>query len=100
MSELLILEFDGIDETHYAKVNAELGLDAKTGAGNWPAGLVSHLTGLTDSGGAYVVEVWQSQQAQAEFMRSRLGAAMPAAGITSAPKVTWSRLIGQHHPGL
>lgn len=100
MSELLVLEFDGVDETHYAKVNAELGLDPQTGAGNWPTGLVSHLAGLTDTGSAYVVEVWESQQAQEEFMRSRLGAAMPAGGVTAAPKVTWARLIGQHHPGL
>jgi hypothetical protein len=34
MAELLVLEFDGVDETDYAKVNAQLGLDPKTGAGS------------------------------------------------------------------
>jgi hypothetical protein len=100
MAELLILEFDGVDENDYARVNAQLGLDVDTGAGDWPAGLVSHLAGLTDGGRAYVVEVWESQEAQADFMRSRLGAAMAAGGISATPSVTWARLIGHQHPGL
>lgn len=70
MAELLILEFDGVDENDYARVNAQLGLDVDTGAGDWPAGLISHLAGLTDGGRAYVVEVWESQEAQADFMQS------------------------------
>jgi hypothetical protein len=100
MPDLLILEFDGVDEANYRKVNTELGLDAETGAGDWPAGLISHLAGANDDGGAYVIEVWQSQEAQAQFMHSRLGAAMAAGGITAAPKVTWARLIGHQNPGL
>ena len=100
MAELLILEFDGVDENDYARVNAQLGLDVDTGAGDWPAGLVSHLAGLTDGGRAYVVEVWESQEAQAEFMESRLDAAMAAGGVTATPSVTWARLIGHQNPGL
>ena len=61
MAELLILEFDGVDETDYATVNAQLGLDPQTGAGDWPAGLITHLTGLTEGGSAYVIEVWESR---------------------------------------
>lgn len=98
MPEMLILEFDAVDEADYAKVNAQLGLDPATGAGDWPAGLVTHLTGLK-GGGGYVVEVWESQEAQGEFMRSRLGPAMAAAGLTGIPKVTWARLVGHHSPG-
>lgn len=100
MAELLILEVDGVDETDYAKVNAQLGLDPVTGAGAWPTGLITHLAGLTDEGRAYVIEVWESQQAQAEFMQTRLGAAMAAGGVTATPSVTWARLIGQQNPGL
>jgi hypothetical protein len=99
MAELLLLEFDGVDETDYAKVNAQLGLDPETGAGDWPAGLITHLTGLGEDGRGYVVEVWQSQQAQAEFMQSRLGPAMATGGVTSTPKVTWARVVGHHSPG-
>lgn len=100
MSELLMLEFDGVDDTDYAKVNAELGLDPETGAGDWPAGLVSHLAGITEAGRAYVVEVWESQQAQADFMQSRLGGAMAAGGVAATPRITWARLIGHANPGL
>jgi hypothetical protein len=46
-----------------------------------------------------VVEVWQSRQAQEDFMSSRLGSALAAGGITSAPKVTWANLIAQNVPG-
>lgn len=99
MAELLILNFDGVDEADYAKVNAELGLDPHTGAGDWPAGLISHITGMSDGHG-YVIEVWESQQAQADFMNSRLGAAMGAGGITAVPEVTWAHVIGHHNPGL
>lgn len=100
MAELLMLEFDGVDETTYAKVSAELGLDPVTGAGDWPAGLISHAAGLSDNGHAYVIEVWESQDAHADFMSSRLGPAMAAGGITAVPQVTWARLIGHQSPGL
>lgn len=99
MAELLVLEFDGVDQTDYANVNAQLGLDPETGAGDWPAGLITHLAGLKEGGSAYVIEVWESQQAQAEFMQSRLGPAMATKGVTAIPKVTWARLIGQQNPG-
>jgi hypothetical protein len=99
MAELLILEFDGLDDTHYLSVNSELGLDPDTGAGDWPAGLITHLAGMGEGGHAYVVEVWESQQAQADFMESRLGAALASGGVTAVPKVTWTRLLGEQYPG-
>ena len=46
MAELLILEFDGVSESEYRNVNAELGIDPETGKGDWPAGLITHLAGL------------------------------------------------------
>lgn len=99
MSELLVLEFDGLDETDYAKVNAELGIDPETGAGDWPAGLVSHTAGLADDGRAYVIEVWESRQAQAEFMENRLAGALAASGVTATPNVTWGHVVGHASPG-
>src|SRR4051794_15693100 len=100
MAELLMLEFDGIGEKEYLAVNAELGIDAETGQGDWPAGLVTHLAGFADEGRGYVVEVWESQEDQEKFMPGRLGAAMAAGGISAAPKVTWTPLIGHQTPGL
>ena len=99
MPELLVLDFDGVDEAMYAKVNAALGLDPATGAGAWPSGLISHVTGVTDSCHGYVVEVWESQQAQEEFTASRLGPAMATGDVTAVPNMAWSRAIGHHTPG-
>ena len=45
MTELLILEFDGVTESEYRNVNAELGIDPETGKGYWPAGLITHSPG-------------------------------------------------------
>jgi hypothetical protein len=100
MAELLVLEFDGVDETDYANVSAQLGVDPQTGAGEWPPGLITHLAGMKDGGSAYVIEVWESQEAQAEFMQSRLGPAMAAGGVTATPTVTWARLLAHQNPGL
>jgi hypothetical protein len=99
MAELLILEFDGLDEKDYLAVNAQLGLDPATGSGDWPAGLITHLAGVADNGSAHVIEVWESQQAQAAFMESRLGAALAGGGVTAVPKVTWARLVGHQNLG-
>lgn len=100
MAELLVLEFDGVDDATYERVNAELGLDPRTGAGDWPPGLVSHVAGVTEDGHGCVAEVWESQQAQAEFMESRLGPALAAGGVSATPRVLWARVMGQHNPGL
>jgi hypothetical protein len=100
MAELLMLEFDGIGEKEYLAVNDELGIDAGTGKGDWPAGLITHLGSLDDGGSLHVIEVWESQEAQENFMHTRLGAALAAGGITAVPKVTWTHLIGHQNPGL
>lgn len=100
MAELLILDFDGVDEADYLNVNKELGLDASTGAGDWPAGLITHVAGVSDTGHGYVVEVWESQEAQAEFVSSRLGPAMAGGGVSAVPQVTWARVMGHHNPGV
>jgi hypothetical protein len=100
MAELLILDFEGVGETDYLKVNDALGIDAATGQGDWPAGLISHAAGVSEAGRAYVVEVWESQEAQADFMHSRLGEALAAGGISAVPQVTWSHVIAHHNPAL
>jgi hypothetical protein len=40
MAEGLILEFDGLSREPYDAVNALLGIDVVTRAGDWPAGLL------------------------------------------------------------
>lgn len=93
MAEGLVLEFTGIGREQYDAVNSNLGIDSATGAGDWPAGMTFHSGGLTDDG-LVVTEVWESREAQAAFMESRLGPALAQAGITGPPtRVTWATLI-------
>jgi hypothetical protein len=46
-----------------------------------------------------VSEVWSSRADQAAFMEARLGAALAAGGVTTAPSVRWIPLIAYHHSG-
>lgn len=98
MPEVLILEFSGLGETEYAAVNAELGIDMRTGAGDWPDGMLSHAAGAADDGTFLVTEVWSSRADQEKFMQARLGQALAAGGVTSAPAVRWVPLLAYHTP--
>jgi hypothetical protein len=94
MSEALFFEFAGVDETDYRAVNARLGLDPATGSGDWPEGMLSH-TGAAAPGGRFVVfEVWDSQQAQASFMDSRLAPALREVGLPEPTRVEWLSVAG------
>jgi hypothetical protein len=99
MPEALILEFTELGEAEYAAVNKQLGIDAATGTGDWPPGLISHCAGTADDGAFIVAEVWSSRAEQGAFMHSRLGAALAAGGVTGAPKVRWVPLLAYHTPG-
>lgn len=100
MPEALILEFAGLGETDYAAVNSHLGIDMRTGKGDWPPGLLVHAAGNEDDSAAFIVtEVWSSRAAQGAFMDSRLGPALAAAGVTVAPRVRWVPLLSYHLPG-
>jgi hypothetical protein len=54
---------------------------------------------LRTTQGLWLVES-RAQEAQAEFMQSRLGPAMAAGGVTATPTVTWARLLAHQNPGL
>ena len=99
MAEVLILEFAGLNDADYAAVNGNLGIDAETGQGDWPPGLLSHAAGRSDEGSFVVTEVWSSQAAQAAFLESRLGPALGAAGVTAVPTMRWVPLVAYHVPG-
>jgi hypothetical protein len=99
VAEALILQFTGVGEDAYDAVNAKLGIDPDTGAGDWPDGLLMHAAGTADDGTFVVTEVWTSRAEQQAFMHDRLGAALASAGITSPPAVTWVPLLAYHTPG-
>ena len=90
MAELLILEFEGVGEAEYMRVNEALGIDTSTDEGDWPPGIIGHMAAPT-SDGWIVVELWETREDQDEFMKTRLGPALQQGGITKPPKrVEWS----------
>jgi hypothetical protein len=93
MSDALVLELSGVTEAQYREVNALLGIDAETGEGDWPDGLTSH-TGAANANGLLVFEVWESQDAQAAFMSTRLGPALAQAGLPEPTRAEWLSVIG------
>ena len=94
MSEVLILEFADATADQYFAVNKVLGIDVATGEGDWPAPLHSH-TGAFGDAGLVVVEVWESQDAQAAFM-ARLGPALAEVGVPQPTRTEWLSLLGHH----
>jgi hypothetical protein len=99
MAEGLILEFDGVGRDKYDAVNGHLGIDPDSGQGDWPAGLVFHAGGAKP-GGWVVFEVWESRQAQEQFMNERLGSALQKGGVSEPPtRVEWLESSSHSSPG-
>lgn len=93
MTKILILEFSAVDDAKYEAVNAKLGIDAKSGKGNWPAGLRSHSASRTTDGAFFVIEVWDSQEQQDHFMKTKLGAALQEVGVPPPSRVVWADVV-------
>ncbi|MDX6245817.1 MAG: hypothetical protein QOE76_3540 [Frankiales bacterium] len=96
MSKVLILEFADATADQYWAVNKALGVDVTTGAGDWPKPLQSHIGSFSPEAGLVVVEVWDSEEAQAEFM-GRLGPALAEVGVPQPTRTQWQDLLGTHH---
>ncbi len=94
----LILRLPGKTNADYDAVNAKLGIDPRSGIGDWPAGLLSHAAGEAD-GALVVMEVWESREAQGRFMEQRLGPAIGQAGVIATPELTWVDLVSFYTPG-
>lgn len=99
MAEAIILEFDGVGAEDYHRVSELLGIDMKTGQGEWPEGLVSH-TAAASADGWVVFEVWDSKASQEAFMEGRLAAALQEGGVEGPPsRSEWLDLEAHHTPG-
>ncbi len=90
----LVLVFEGVSEADYWAVNENLGV-SRDGSGDWPADLTHHSAGATATG-LVVCEVWTSKAAQEQFMASRLGAALGAAGVTPPAQVIEYEVANTH----
>lgn len=97
MAAGLVLEFPrGLGEKEYDAVNSQLGVNMRTGQGEWPAGLQSHAAGMSDEG-FVVTEVWDSKEAQAAFMQARLGPAFQAVGLPQPSRMVWFDILASQH---
>jgi hypothetical protein len=94
MAEVIVIEVD-VDPALYPKVNAVLGLDPNTGAGDWPDGLLGHIGGGGD-GTVVVVEVWESRAQQEEWMASKLGPALGQVGVPQPKRMEWLGALGHY----
>ncbi len=99
MPEVLILEFAGVTEAEYAAVNKHLGIDMRTGQGDWPPGLLSHAAGLPTTARSSSRRCGPRGPTRTRSMTSRLGAALAAGGVTAYPKIQWVPLLAYHQPG-
>ena len=96
MAESIILEFKGAGQAEYEKVNQILGIDATTGTGAWPDGLLNHTGAVTADGDLVVYEIWESQGAQGAFM-ANLGPALHEVGVPAPSRMEWFTVVGQYH---
>ena len=94
MSSACILEFNGVSASQYHEVNGYLGIDEANAEGDWPAGMVSHTGSTGDHDNFVVFEVWDSKEAQHDFMESRLGAALGKAGLPEPSRFEWFDVEG------
>ena len=84
MAASIVMEFAGMDVRQYEALMEVLELRGVNPA--WPRGIISHVVGFTDQG-AYVVDVWQSEQIFDAFLENRLRPAFEVVGGLPKPRV-------------
>jgi len=97
MAEMVVIEFSAPNAvTIYNEVNRILGWEGTPSSERWPTGLLSHAAG--ESGEKLiVVEVWESKEAQEEFMTSQLGPAFAEAKVPEPTRVEWFSNVADVH---
>lgn len=94
MIHALLLEFGSVSAAEYHAINAQLSMDAASGLGDFPAGLLSHTGAVTAAGNLVVFELWDSQEAQKEFMAQRLGPVFDRVGVNEPIRMEWCAVAG------
>jgi hypothetical protein len=97
MAEVVVIEFEEPNAVEvYHRVNKELGWEGAPDSAAWPAGMLSHVAGEKGDK-LIVVEVWESQAAQGEFMSSQLGPAFAATGAPQPVRIEWFNSVMDVH---
>ena len=102
MADVLMLRWDGgVSADKYHEVDTLLGIDAAAGTGDIPSGLIRHIAAIDETGNFFdetgnffVVESWESRQAQEQFKASRLGLALGQAGVPEPTTFNWYSELG------
>jgi hypothetical protein len=89
MAEVVVIEFALPDAVSiYNKVNKIIGWEGVPDSEAWPHGLISHIA--AEAGNKLiVVEAWESQADQEQFMGSKLGPAFHEANVPPPTRVEW-----------
>lgn len=77
MAVALLIEFPGVTQQQYDKVQDTLGLK---GPETWPSGMILHVAGPTAKGWQ-VLDVWESREQFDRFVTERLARAVREAGM-------------------
>ena len=77
MAVALVVEFPGVTQEQYDKVQKTLGLK---GPETWGPGLILHVAGPTAKGWE-VVDIWESREQFDRFVSERLAKALREAGM-------------------
>ena len=77
MAIALVIEFPGVTQKQYDKIQDTLGLK---GPETWPRGTILHMAGPTAKGWE-VVDVWESREQFDRFVTERLAPALKEAGM-------------------
>lgn len=95
MAVAVQLDFEGATLDQYDAVCKLMGL---TPMGPGPAGAISHLATMTDSG-LRVVDVWASREQFDKFAQEQIGPFSQQVGITSQPTMHFFEVHNYFTPG-
>ncbi|HEY3237330.1 MAG TPA: hypothetical protein VGJ84_21600 [Polyangiaceae bacterium] len=81
-----IMQFDNLSTAKYDEIAKQLGYKLHSN-GNYPLGILSHVSGKSQTG-FFVVDVWDSAEEFGAFLEGKLKPAFAKVGGIPEPKVT------------
>jgi hypothetical protein len=97
MAEVVVIEFDARQAVRiYNDVNKIIGWEGALNSEAWPNGMISHIAGEAGDK-LIVVEEWESQAHQEEFMATTLVPAFKEANVPQPSRVEWFKSVMNVH---